>query len=350
MQPPLDHSIRSILIIRLSAIGDVVMASGLIPLLRARYPHARLAWLVQREAKDMLSANPALDNVIVWPRHEWLRLARSLRWWRLMREIAAFTKALRAHRFDLVIDVQGLLKSGIWAWLSQGRERVGLGSKEGSARLMTRVIAKPRNNDKIASEYRYLARELNQDRTDTYRMSVAVSEADHTYSKELLLGHGIQGRYAVICPFTTRPQKHWFEPRWTGLVARVRDELNLPVVMIGGPSDRVAAARIAAASSVVNIVGDTSLRQTAALIREAALLVGVDTGFTHVGTASGIPTVALFGSTRPYLVTDSPKTQVLYHALECSPCHRRPTCGGVFTCMRLIEVDEVMRVAKRLLV
>jgi heptosyltransferase-1 len=343
-----DKPVNAVLIVRLSAIGDVIMASGLIGALRARYPHARLAWLVQPEAKDLLAANPALDDVIVWPLGEWRRLARSLRWWRLLREMLAFAAHLRAQRFDIAVDAQGLLKSALWAWLSGARERIGLGSREGSARLMTRVIEKPVGDQRIASEYRHLAAILGSD-AGAYRMQLAVSAADERRARELLRARGVGQRYAVVCPFTTRPQKHWFESSWIELVRRLHKELALPAVMLGGPGDRIAAARIAADGPALNVVGETSLGEAVALIRGAALLVGVDTGLTHAGSALEVPTLALFGSTFPYAHADSARTQVLYHKLECSPCRRHPTCNGAYTCMRLITPDEALAQARRLL-
>src|SRR5690606_23114049 len=123
-----------------------------------------------------------------------------------------------------------------------------------------------------------------------------------------------------LCPFTTRPQKHWMEERWAPLAGRLREEFGLQAVMLGGPGDRAAAARIEAAGGVVNLAGATTLRQAAAVIRGASLLVGVDTALSHVGTAFEIPTVPLFGSTCPYRETDSPKTIVIYKKLDCSPC------------------------------
>ena len=108
-------SIDTILIIRLSAIGDVVMASPLIRALRARYPQARIVWLAQPEVRDLLSAHPELDEVIVWPRGEWRRLWRERRYLTWWREVRGFVRRLRALRPDLAIDLQGLLKSGLWA-------------------------------------------------------------------------------------------------------------------------------------------------------------------------------------------------------------------------------------------
>lgn len=325
------------------------MASPLIAGLRARYPEARLAWLVQPEAAALLQANTALDEVIVWPRGEWRRLLRSGRWWKLFREVRAFVRGLRRQRFDLALDLQGLMKSGIWAWLSGARERVGLGSKEGSGVFMTRVIAKPQGQTRIGAEYRHLAAVLGFG-VEPYAMRVALAPADREFARRFIEQHSIEAGYAVICPFTTRPQKHWFNDAWGALVSRLQDELRLKIVLLGGPGDRVAADAITrAANRIVDATGRTSLRQAAALIERARLLVGVDTGLMHMGTAFGIPTIALFGSTRPYLVTDAAKTVVLYKALPCSPCHRRPTCAGAFTCMREIAPDEVVATARRLL-
>lgn len=335
MNPP-----NKILIVRLSAIGDVVMASALIKAFKRRYPLARLSWLVDAPAKGLLASNPDLDEVIVLPLAEWGRLWRARRygeWWRAWRR---FSNELRARGFDLVIDAQGLLKSGVWAWLSRAPTRVGLGSKEGSQYLMTRVVSRDLEDDRIGVEYYHLAQELGLDLTE-YGMDLALSADDDAYAQGFAAEHG---RYAVICPFTTRPQKHWREERWPLLAGVLAAEHTLKVVMLGGPGDVEAAARIQAAHpAIINLAGRCSLTQSAALIKHAALLVGVDTGLTHMGIAFAVPTVALFGSTCPYLNTTRANARVIYHRLECSPCRRSPTCAGDFTCMKNIEVAEVMQ-------
>lgn len=341
------HTYHSILVIRLSAIGDVVMASPLIQALYVRYPNARIAWLVQPEAAALLEANRQLDEVILWPRDEWRKLARDGRWLRLARAIWAFTRALRARHFDLVLDAQGLLKSAVFARLSGARRRIGLRSKEGSRLLMTEVVESPPGEKIIGKEYRHLARVLGYD--GELRMVVSLTEADRRYARDLIERERLENGYAVLCPFTTRPQKHWVEGYWPALTRQLSDELGLRAVMLGGPGDRVAAARLAATEGVLDLAGRTTLRQAAALIEHARLLVGVDTGLTHMGSAFAIPTIALFGSTRPYLVTDSSRTVVLYKDLPCAPCKRHPTCGGAYTCMREVTVDDVLAQARRLL-
>ncbi len=339
---------KRILIIRLSAIGDIVMASALIPALRRRWPDAHIAWLTEPVGAELLRDNPRLDEVIVWPRGEWSKLWRERRYRELFGQLRRFVAALRARRFDLALDAQGLLKSGIWARLSGARERIGLTSREGSAHLMTEVLTPAGLEGRIGSEYLYLARHLGA-AEDDFPMDLALGEASRAEARALRTAEGITGSYAVIAPFTTRPQKHWIEARWVELARRIRDDLGFAVVMLGGPGDREAAERIAADGGIHDFAGRARLGASAALIDDARLLVGVDTGLTHMGIARNVPTVALFGSTRPYLDPASPRAQVLYHPLECSPCRRRPTCDGAFTCMALHTVEDVLATARVLL-
>jgi len=341
---------RRILLVRLSAIGDIVFASPLIDALRGRYPDAHIAWLVQPESRSLLSTHPGLDEVIVWPRGDWSRLWRERRYLALWRSLRAFRRKLRARRFDLAIDAQGLLKSGLLTWFSGARERVGLGSREGSQWLMTRVVGRGGDSRRIGSEYRRLARELGLP-VGRFEMRVALADEERAFARGFIEGQGLERGYVVICPFTTRPQKHWFEASWIALIPQLERWLGLPVVMLGGPRDREAAGRIRAGAGVAlhSVVGDTGLTQAAALIARARLLIGVDTGLTHMGIAFDRPTLCLFGSTCPYLETGHANARVLYHRLACSPCKRNPTCDGRFDCMAAIGVDEVLRQAAQLL-
>lgn len=330
---------RRILIIRLSAIGDVVMATPLINMLRRTYPDAYLAWLVEPAAAGLVKHNPELDEVIVWPRAEWRELWRARRYGAWWRAVSIFIRDLRRRQFDLVFDLQGLLKSALWARLSGAAERIGLGSREGGALFMTRIITRPKNDARIGSEYRHLARSLGLAGND-FVMNIVLGDEDEQYARTFAAE---TGPYAVLCPFTTRPQKHWIEERWPQLAMAVHSRLGLTPVLLGGPGDQAAATRMQRDGVALRSqVGRISLTRSAALIKHAACLVGVDTGLTHMGIAFGIPSVALFGSTRPYLDTGSANAGVLYHRLDCSPCRRHPTCNGAYTCMRLIEVTEVV--------
>lgn len=348
---------RRILIVRLSALGDVIMASGLVPALRAIYPQAHLAWLTESPAAPLLAHNPRLDEVIVWPRAQWLRLWRERRWAELWGEMRRFRRELRDRRFDLALDTQGLLKSAVWSWLSAAPRRVGLIPREGGQWLATERLVPAKEADAlIGREYRALARYLGAPE-GAFRLDLAVGDAARTTAANKLRARGVGGAaggthgsgYVVLCPFTTRPQKHWFEDRWVALADRLA-ALGLTPVLLGGPADAEAAARIAAASPrIVDLAGRLALDESIAAVAGSRLLIGVDTGLTHAGTAAQVPTIALFGSTRPYGRTDSPRTTILYEKLFCSPCRRNPTCGGVYQCMRAHTVEAVFAEAQRLM-
>jgi heptosyltransferase-1 len=336
----------SILLVRLSAIGDIVFASPLIAAFRRGYPHAHIAWLAQPECRSLLEHHPDLDEVIEWPRNHWRALWSSGRYGALIRSVQGLGRELRAREFDLAVDLQGLLKSGILTRMTGARERIGLGSREGSQWLMTRSIPRCGDPERVGSEYLYLAETLGLP-VDGFPMLIRYGPGDGAFAEALVAREGLGGGYAVICPFTTRAQKHWIEERWAELAGRLHGELGLSPVMLGGPADREAAARIRArcGNGLIDLVGETSLLQAAAVIHRSALVVAVDTGLGHMGIAFARPSLLLFGSTCPYRDTTRPDARVLYHPLQCSPCRRNPTCSGAFTCMRLITADEVMTAA-----
>lgn len=336
-----------ILIIRLSAIGDIVMASCLAQGIRQQYPDATISWVVQAGYEGLLQANPYVDEVIVWPRKEWQLLWSKRKFVVLFREIRTFFRGLRQRGFTLAIDAQGLLKSGMFAFLSGAETRIGLDSREGSARLMTQVLHSPQSCN-MGSEYRFLLEEIGAE-TRTARMDVAVTGDDRTASSAVLRQHSVNRPFVVFCPFSTRDQKSWTAAHWLQLAKAVDEQLACDCVILGSSTDTEIARTMAIGKNMFDLTGKTNLRQAAALIKQAKALVGVDTGLTHIGVVSEIPTVALFGSTRPYLHTDSAVAKVIYHDLSCAPCKRSPVCDGAYTCMREISVNEVMLEMQRVL-
>jgi heptosyltransferase-1 len=334
-----------ILLIRLSAIGDIVFATPLIAAFRRAYPQAHLVWLAQDAYCDLLRGQPGLDQVIPWPYGTIRALARQGRWPTLLVRLAGLAAMLRRERFDLVVDLQGLLKSALPAWLTGAPRRIGLGGREGGRLLLTEIVPRDRAaaDPRIGSEYRFLAESMGLP-LDGFQMRLVIPQAASEAAAALIADQGLADGYLVICPFTTRPQKHWPAERWPRLAQRLRAELGLAVVMLGGPADRDAAAAIAdtADGAIVDLVGRTSLLEAGAMIQRSRLLIGVDTGLSHMGIALERPTLLLFGSTRPYLDSGRTDARVLYHPMDCSPCRRRPTCDGAFDCMAAIDIDEII--------
>jgi len=353
--PLLDpsHPPTSILVVRLSSRGDVVFATSMIPALRRVYPDARITWVVEEESKGVVLGHPRLSRVVVMPRTAWRRALRSGRVLRAVQGFRAFMRELRAEEYDLVLDVQGILRSGLVARLSGAKRRIGLGSKEGSGALMHEVVeSEGHGYDRVCSEYYHFAHELGL-APDDFAMDVALPHDTRRSACEHLDRAGlVRGRFVVLVPFTTRPQKHWFEDRWADLAGRIAHDLGLPVAILGGPDDRVAMDRIIAASNTElhDLVGTTSLGEAAAIVGQATAVVGVDTGLTHMAIAAQRPIVALFGSTLPYLKTPESVSRILHHPIHCSPCRKNPTCGGDWTCMRALDLAQVTQALHEVLV
>ena len=338
---------QRVLIVRLSAIGDIVMASGLIYALRTLWPAAHIAWLAESGPSEILRTNPRLDEVIELPRQRWKTMTREGHRGKALREMWAFARMLEQRSFDLTIDLQGLLKSGIWAFATRAPRRIGLGSKEGSQWLMTEHLARNETDPRMGKEYRALAVSLGAQDAD-FKPDIQIPDALSKKAQTQIQRAFGDAKLAVLAPFTTRPQKHWFEARWIQVIEGARS-LGYRCLILGGQGDTEAAERLVSATGpdTLSLAGKTSLLESAALIQAAHVLIGVDTGMTHLSKALATPTIALFGSTLPYWEGPSTLAEILYVKEPCSPCHRKPTCHGLFTCMRQLEVPDVLSAIQR---
>ena len=337
---PLPGDAPRILIVRLSALGDLVFATALLDTLRRRWPSAWIGWLASERFAGLLRDDPRLDAVIAAP--------AELGSWSSIQLLRSRLKSLPV---DWVIDAQGLLKSRLVARLVPGARRIGFASKEPFGFLMDALLAKGGDAADIASEYRDLAQRLTGLEASRPRLMPSQGSRAAVAAALRQRGLGAAGGYLALCPFTTRPQKHWFNEHWIALAERLHAAGVGPLAILGGPAEREAAQALAAACppGTLSLAGETRLPDLPAWIEAARLVIGVDTGLTHIGIATGRPTLALFGSTRPYTRgADRPLT-VLYEDLACAPCKRKPTCDGRFDCMRALTPERVAQAALNLI-
>jgi heptosyltransferase-1 len=334
---------QSILIIRLSAIGDVVVTTPVSRALREARPNAHIAWLVEKGARDVLAGNPYLDEVIVWDRKKGgLKFS----------DLGALRKQLGTRRWDWAIDCQGLLRSALAARLSGARRIVGNTHAKERADLLYHHRV-PRSETDFSSRQRCLdlLRPLGIETTDR-RMVVDVSDEEARGAAQLLAELGVSPGepYACLVPATTWPQKHWLEERWSALADLLRSQLGLTPVVLGGPADSPLAERIAAASTgtCVAAAGKTTLKSAAAVLRGAELTVAVDTGLMHASVAVGTPTVGVCGASWWHGFKDYEHFELVREEMKCSPCLHHPSCDGRFDCMRALTPERVLAAARRL--
>ena len=158
---------------------------------------------------------------------------------------------------------------------------------------------------------------------------------------------GLTEPFIAIAPFTTRPQKHWPSEHWQNLIHKVRKHSHLPIAILGGPGDVAKAEALTfECNGVISLAGKISLEESVSVLSLCDAFVGVDTGLTHLATSYKKPTVAIFGSTRPYTITDNAYTHVLFKDMPCAPCKRKPTCNGRFDCMALVTPEQVFNQLK----
>ena len=345
-QPP-----HKILIVRLSAIGDVLMASPLARALRDAYPAAHIAWMVEPLAAPFVRANPYVDEVILLDTPTAIRLWRGKRYRELLRTVRHFVHDLRRRRFDVVIDTQGLLKSGLAAWLSGAPRRIGkMTSREGNARLMTETVTLPWPTSFLAEEDLAQLAPLGIARTPASPI-LEIAEEDHAVARAFLYARGITfQRYVACCISSSRPQKNWPWSRWEELADHLLEQYDLRTVFIGGPECKQEGQRLAdsARSQPVSTAGMLSLLQSSALVQDAEGVIGVDTGLTYVGASNDVPTVILFGSTLLQNLSQETCIAVCHHPMPCMPCGRHPTCAD-YPCMSAITVEEVAQALQQLI-
>ncbi|MCL6519131.1 MAG: lipopolysaccharide heptosyltransferase II [Armatimonadetes bacterium] len=340
-----------ILIIKLSSIGDVVMATPVVKALRQAFPKAYIAWIVEEKSKDILIGNPYLDEVIVWTRN----LTKGGVLTRLRYFLSGLTEInaiLRSKRFDLVIDLQGLLRSAIIGLLTGARYRLGFDCVREGASLFYN-IRYPSNETRIRNSQAYLdiLRPLGIESEDIH-MHVPINEDDRACACSLIGKYlsGEQRPIVALCPATTWPNKHWTEEGWAILADRLVSCFNALPVFLGSSVDipLIERIKIQMRHEAVSLAGRTTLRQAAAVIEQCNLIIAVDTGLLHVAVALDRPVVGVFGpSGWQYFVKKHNFIPVAKN-LPCIPCFRHPTCKD-FDCMKAISPEDILAAVERLL-
>ena len=331
----------NILLVKLSALGDVIHTLPSLAALRRLYPRAHITWVVEEEAADLLMGHPDLDAVLVSGRKRWFRDLCRGRVRPLLAEGPAFVRALRSRSYDLVIDFHGLFKSAVIVGLSAGKRRLGYDSlQELSGLVLTETI--PERLDKHAVDrYLDLVCHLGAPRPEPVFPLPSLSEQDARMAR-LLREQGIDpdGPFVAISPQALWPTKGWPGERFSLLADRIAGDLGVPVVFTGTADAAMPAAPQRAGAAVANLAGKTGLRDLACVLKRSSLLVTPDSGPMHLAAAVGTPTVALFGPTNPARTGPYGNAHVvLRRALACSPCYRK-TCK-TRECLDAIPVEEV---------
>ncbi len=340
---------KNILLIKLSALGDVIQTLPTLEALRAAFPRAEMTWLVEEAAAPLLRLHPALDHVLISRRQTWLRAARS---WRTlppaMQEMRQLVHTLRGQRYEAVLDLQGLLKSALWTWLARSPRKIGFaGTREYSYVPLSERLPSYDPDEHAVRRYLRLAEHVGGAATPLrWRLGLA-PEAGARLRELWTEG---SGPLLVLHPGTRWPSKHWPPAAFARLADALIQERRARVVFTGSAADRPLIARIRAAmrGKSLDLSGRTDLQALARLFFQADAAVTTDTGPMHLAAAVGTPVAAIFGPTAPWRTGPYGRQhRVVWTGAACSPCRRRDCPEPI--CLRELPMEMVLTAALAIL-
>lgn len=334
-----------ILLIRLSAVGDVVNTLPALEAIRSGLPRAFIGFVVEDRAHDLIARHPSVDRVHLYRRKRWARMAlQPTRWGAIYEEFTRFAWEIRRERYDVALDFQSNLKGAMHALLSGAPRRVGF------ARGHCRELNYFFNNEHVAPPGGETINRVEKFLSLASALGVPVGGASYRLPetresrdrvRAWLASAGLRD-YVAIHPGTSDfgRLKRWLPERFAALAARIGSDLGRPAVITWGPGERELAERIAAESGGhARIAMETgSILDLAEIIRQARLFVGCDSGPLHLASAVSTPSVALFGP-------KDPRTYGPYNPLHRVVLKGEPGNGS----MEAITVEDAFGAVRELL-
>ncbi len=347
---------KKILIVRLSAIGDVVHVLPALRSLRSNFPDSKITWLVEDKASDILTGHPDIDEVITFPRRKWQRnILKISKITNTVFEIFSFYKNLRKDRYDIVIDFQGNLKSGVMTIMTGSENRIGFGKgycKEFNYLFTKYRIRPPRKRMHKIDKNLALLGGLGIE-TNFHRPELPVSRADEKYiSKFLRTNINDSFPIIVVQPCTSKfgSYKQWPVSNYALLVDKILESYKANVIFSWGPGEIDVVNEIVMNMKYKALVAceTKSIKQLIELIRRADLFIGGDTGPLHIASILGVTTVGIYGPKDPVIYGPyHGKAVVVRKELWCSPCKKR-TCSDP-ECMTSILPEDVFHAVNKLM-
>lgn len=335
---------KKVLIVRLSALGDVIFNLPLANILKSN--GYEVSWIVSEKGFDVVNNNPSVDETILAPVEKW----KKQNFFKNLKEYISIIKYIRSKKFDIAIDTQLLLKSFIWTVLSGAKRRIVSKSAREFAILGGNEVIEKLSSDystHAVQDYLKFAKHLGLN-TENIMVSLPPSGVNVVEKiNSLLEGVDKSKPLVILAPATTWTTKHWSKDNWKELVSRLEKDYTL--VFTGTAKDNELIEYVAQGRHL-SLAGKTNLLELVELFRRGDLLVSLDSGSTHLAWATGgIKIVSIFCSTPPTRYAPIGEGYIaLSGNLECQHCHKRE-CPKNNECTFLPEVSEVENAVRKLL-
>lgn len=329
---------KELLVFAPNWIGDVVMATPFLSILRNENPDDLITVLCRDYVSELLRRSAFIDNLITYRRDGGV-----------LRAILALRAGRPDHGWDAAFLLPMSFSTALIAYLGGTGRRIGYRSS-GRDWLLTDPVA-PELHRKIhlSAEYAGFARLYSGAEAGEVPAPSVIPPYDW---KERLESFGLSGRYVVFAAGAAYgPAKVWPLDRYTALAGRLREEKNLRTVTVGSEKEQKYLDHIADAhDDALNLAGRSGIGDLISVLRGADLVVGNDSGPVHVSAAMGVPTVSIFGSTSPVWTSpQGPRTRIVTSGAECSPCFMKECPEGDTHCLQDIKVDDVFDAAMEIM-
>ncbi len=340
-----------ILIIKPSSLGDVIHALPFLNAIKDSFPDSQVDWVISRSLKGIFESNPLINELIVVNKDSWKRI-RNLP--KTVSELSSLNRILKSKKYDIVVDLQGLLRSGLIALSTPSTLKVGFADAREGSRLLYDKRVSVNGIAHAVDKCLEVAKAIGAG-IDNPRFPVHISNKAKTKISQLL---GDVKEYIVIFPSSRWVTKRWPAENFADLISKT----PVPCVVSGSRDDRQIARTVldsleskyagpSQSSRTLDICGKTDLSELVALIASAKTVVTNDSGPMHIAAALNKPTVALFGptdpaKTGPYRWQKNKNLKVVRADVPCSPCRKKKNCNE-FICMDQISVSQVLESLKR---
>ena len=285
---------KRILIIKPSALGDIILALPALSALRRSFPNARISWFVRPEFAPLITGHPYISDIILFDRKQLSK------WWcepKSFNALRSLVKQLKTGRFDLVFDFQGLFRTGYFSRVTGCKRRFGMaGARELAHLFYTDKISQDASSIHLVDYYLKMAAAAGAKQVEEeFKLPEDAGAAEQI--DKLLKSQGVNGKYAVIVPGAAQVNKRWPIERFRELAGKIDERFGLSVVATGTQGEREYIEAIG--KRVINLAGKTTVRELIPLMKKASLVVSNDTGPGHIAAALGVPMVMIFGPTNP---------------------------------------------------
>lgn len=336
---------QKVLIIRLSAMGDVIFTIPLVNVLKDN--GYNVTWLVSEKGYQLVKNNPCVDKVILAPIEKW---KKSHTPFKNFLEYISILKQIRNEKYDIALDIQLILKSLLWTLFCGAKRRiVAKNARELSILGGNEIIPATRvgNNPHAVKSYLKYAEYLGLN-TDNIKVSLPQTSKETKEKISELLKPIENKPFILVAPATTWTTKHWNKDNWKTLIPKLSKKYTL--VFTGTEKDKELISYISE-DKYLNLAGKTNLEELQELLSRAELVISMDSGTTHLAWATQKPKiVSIFCSTPETLYAPIGDKYISVSAKEhCSPCHRKRCPKGTNECTNYPTIDEVYNAIETLL-